>query len=70
MDLKTMGVFASTLDDVSRAIKRAVERLEPHGNDPVIAEYLANLADVINELDGTVYTVEATMEGLTYEGNR
>lgn len=67
MDSRAMSVFAVTLDRLSKSVGNAIEALEPHGSDAVIAEYLANLADVKTELDGTVYTVEATLEGMFRE---
>lgn len=69
MDTRAMAVFAITLDRLSKSVGNAIEALEPHGSDAVIAEYLANLADVKTELDGTVYTVEATLEGMMREGD-
>ena len=69
MNTKAMAAFALTLDRLSRSVGNALEALEPHGDDPIIAEYLANLADVKTELDGTVYTVEATLEGIFREGD-
>lgn len=68
MDTRAMAVFAITLDRLSKSVGNAIEALEPHSTDSVIAEYLANLADVKTELDGTVYTVEATLEGMMREG--
>ena len=70
MDTKAMAVFAVTLERLSKSVKNAIEALEPHADNAIIGEYVANLTDVSTELDGTVYTVEATLEGMMrHEGD-
>lgn len=62
MDTKVMAKFSMSLDKLCRSVKNTMEELEPHIDDPVIEDYVNNLKDVANELEGTVYAVEAALD--------
>ena len=68
MDMKTMGQFAMSLDSLSKSVKRTMSELEPYIGDPIIDDYLTNLKEVANDLDGTVYAVEASLDWNTSAG--
>lgn len=53
-----VAVFHEAIGRISRAIKQSTEQLEPHIDEPVIADYFANLELVGNELEATLYAIE------------
>lgn len=68
MDTRTMVVLHKALQRINKSVKASSEELESYLDDPMIADYYNNIRIVEVELDGAIYALEASMDGLTYEG--
>mgnify|MGYP000554310825 CR=1 FL=1 len=53
-----VAVFHESISRISRAIKTSMEQMEAHLDEPIIADYFANLEVVSTELESTLYAVE------------